>query len=220
MANILIENTKVDSTVFNKYNITFNHNVAYTSSGIEIAFELSNTKAMAKVNSSEDDLTIKANLYDASGKIISVKQYYVSYDDLKSNYVSASIVFFGENISLARSLKIYAIDPANTFDDDFGVESNATKASELLHESLIELDTTKDLKTFLFEYDKSLTLAQTIVAELVNNTNATLSAFVQRCNQGNMLPFLKNELEELEKKHPESPVVSYLNKIIQEIENN
>lgn len=110
-------NLSVEKEVFDRYGMNFKCNLVPHYTSLQLNYELSGTKQLASKVEKDTDLEIKANVYDANGNLLCIKEEYVEYSQLRRGYAADYFYFTSEEIVGAHSMKVYAIDPTEDYDD-------------------------------------------------------------------------------------------------------
>lgn len=241
-------NINVDGSIFNKYGLNFKHNLVVDCDVLQLNFELSNTRVLAKKMPRGDDFTIKANVYDKKGKLLHIEEVWVEFSQLKSGYAADFFYFSGDSMDKANSIKLYAVDPLDDYDEDEDIEEPGTQVrsaatdlevklvivnryNTILNESLELIRTTYNPQTFFGRYKDCLDFAKKIaeespgdahrkyareiLADLTNNRDAKIKAFIDRCYEANRLYSIKDELKKYE---ISDAVMRYVISLLQKIE--
>lgn len=174
-------NLTIDRTVFKKYGVEFKCNLVVDCDTLQLNFELANTRGLAKKMPRGDDLTIKANVYDKKGNLLHIEEAWVEFSQLKSGYAADYFYFSGDSMNKAHSIKLYAIDPLDDFDEEDDYETTTTARSAvadfevkqvianryntILNESLEFVRTTCNPRTFFGRYKDCLDFAKKIAEE-------------------------------------------------------
>ena len=110
-------NLTVDYSVFRHYGVTFKCNLVSHYDSLQLNFEMSGTKGLAAKIDKDGDLEIKANIYDAKGNLLYIGEEYIEYRELRRGYAANYFYFSSDYIQGAHSMKVYAIDPTEEYDD-------------------------------------------------------------------------------------------------------
>ena len=111
------KNITVDYEVFHQYGIIFKWNLIDEDGNLQLNYEVSNTKSLASKIDKDTDLTIKANVYDDRGNLLCIEESWLEYRQIRRGYAADYFYFSGRSIRRAASIKIYAIDPTEEYDD-------------------------------------------------------------------------------------------------------
>ena len=112
------KNITVDYEVFHQYGIIFKWNLIDEDGNLQLNYEVSNTKSLASKIDKDTDLTIKANVYDDRGNLLCIEESWLEYRQIRRGYAADYFYFSGRSIRRAASIKIYAIDPTEEYDDE------------------------------------------------------------------------------------------------------
>ncbi|MBR5468347.1 MAG: hypothetical protein IKU80_03840 [Firmicutes bacterium] len=121
------KNISVDMSVFNKYGITFKHNLVTDCDTLQLNAELINTKKLAQSMNKYDEFAIKANIYDKNENLLCIEELCFDYAMLKSGYVADYFYFSDDDMCDAYSIRLYAIDPVDDEDEAEKVVSKVTR---------------------------------------------------------------------------------------------
>ena len=111
------QNLTVEKDVFQRYGMTFKCNLIEEYDTLQLNFELSNTKTLASRIGKDTELTIKANVYDSRGNLLCIEEVWVEYSQLRRGYAADYFYFSSENMFKANSMKVYAVDPTEDYDE-------------------------------------------------------------------------------------------------------
>ena len=111
------QNLTVEKDVFQRYGMTFKYNLIEEYDTLQLNFELSNTKTLASKIEKDGELTIKANVYDGRGNLLCIEEVWVEYSQLRRGYAADYFYFSSENMFKANSMKVYAVDPTEDYDE-------------------------------------------------------------------------------------------------------
>ena len=111
------KNLTVDEEFFRRHGMGFKCNLVAHYDSLQLNYELSNTKSFASKIEKDTDLTIKANVYDASGNLLCIEEAWAEYSQLRGGYAADYFYFSSDTIVGAHSMKVYAVDPADEYDD-------------------------------------------------------------------------------------------------------
>lgn len=114
----LRKNLTVDQTVFQYFGIVFKCNLVEYYDALQLNFEVSNTKLYASKIGKNDALGIKANVYDADGRLLCIEEEWIDYSSLKRGYAADYLFFISEYVRDAHSMKVYAVSDAKIDDID------------------------------------------------------------------------------------------------------
>ena len=232
-------------SVLSKYGIRIKWNLIAEYDTFHLNFELANTRGLALRMMQDDELTLKANVYDVKGKLLYIEEKWIEQQQLKSDYFADYFYLFGESMDSAHSIRIYAMDPTVESDADEEEDCVAdavkkdmdsvavTRAKEVLADSLNLIDTTVYPKTFFDRFDyaivqaerfteitkteRHLAYARGVISYLRKNKGEKTKAFIDRCYSSGKLYGVKDEL--LSGKYDMPPEAKeYLRKLLHEIE--
>lgn len=145
-------NITIDRTVFNKYGINFKCNLVEECDTLQLNFELSNTKLLASKIDRDSELFLKANVYDKHNNLLCIEEVWVEYSQLKNGYAADFFYFSGDNMNRANSMRIYAIDPTDDFDDEDDINDSLVIADKVIEKSVKEV-----MESYVpFEWSKDL----------------------------------------------------------------
>lgn len=145
-------NVTVDRTVFNKYGIDFKCNLVEECDTLQLNFELSNTKLLASKIDHDTELFLKANVYDKNNNLLCIEEVWVEYSQLRNGYAADFFYFSSDNMNCANSMRIYAIDPTDDFDEDDEFNDRLVIADKVVEESVKEV-----MESYVpFEWSKDL----------------------------------------------------------------
>lgn len=111
-------NISVDDSMFKKYGATFKYNLVEECDTLQLNFEVINTKQLASAIRKGNDLNIRANIYDAKGKLLCIEDEYVGRAQLRTGYASDYFYFTEESMRKAYSMKVYVLAFSDDLDDD------------------------------------------------------------------------------------------------------
>ncbi|MBO5645620.1 MAG: hypothetical protein J6S59_00755, partial [Clostridia bacterium] len=234
-----------DLSVLSKYGIRIKWNLVEVYDAFHLNFELMNTRGLALKMMQDDELTLKANVYDAKGKLLYIEEKWIENQQLKSDYFADCFYLFSESMDRAHSIRIYAIDPTVETDEDAEEDCAAdaakkdmdsvvvTRAKEALTDSLDLIETTVYPQTFFSRFDyaivqaegfkeitkteRHLAYARGVVSYLRKNKGEKTKAFIDRCYSRGKLYSIKDELLSGKYDVPEE-AKEYLLKLLHEIE--
>ena len=211
------KNITLDNTVFKKYGLSFKCNLVEDCDTLQLNFELQNTKGIVSKMSRDDELTIKANAYDAKGNLLCIEEVWIEYSQLKSGYVEYYFYFSSDSMVKAHSLRVYAIDPSDSDDESDNDTRNfllnetmVSRFNEILNDSLKLLESTVYPQTYFGRYqtalDNAKRIAETtqvaghkayaleVIKDLTDNRSIKIKSFVDRCNERGRLYSVKDDL--------------------------
>lgn len=139
------KNLTVDQEVFRQYGMTFKCNLIEECDTLQLNFELMNTKQLAAAIEKDTDLFIKANVYDSRGNLLCIEEVWVEYRQLRRGYASDFFYFSSESMTRAYSVKVYAIDPTDDFDEYDKEEFEVNFENERLEEPMADEDGSLDV---------------------------------------------------------------------------
>lgn len=113
------KNLTVDHSTFRQFGATFKCNLIEEYDTLQLNFEVINTKQMASAIGKDNDLIIKANVYDAKGNLLCIEDVWLEYSQLRTGYAADYFYFTSEGMHKAHSMKIYALASTDELDDDF-----------------------------------------------------------------------------------------------------
>ena len=120
------KDVSVDNSVFYKYGIAFIYNLVEVYDTLQLNFELKNTRSLVAALAEDEDFTIKANVYNKRGKLLSIEEISIDQRQLKSNYAADYFYFSDVSVGSVHSIRIYAIAP----DSDPPYEESSPQAGE------------------------------------------------------------------------------------------
>ena len=113
----LKKNLTVDTDLFRRYGIIFKCNLVEDWGDLQLNFELSNSKQLVSKIERDTDLILKANVYDVKGNLLCIEEAWIDYSQLRRGYAADYFYFSSDSIAEAHSIKVYAIDPTDDFED-------------------------------------------------------------------------------------------------------
>lgn len=116
------QNLIVERDIFQHYGMIFKCNLIEEYDTLQLNFELTNTKLLASKIEKDTELTIKANVYDSRGNLLCIEEVWVEYSQLRRGYAADYFYFSSENMFKANSIKVYAVDPTEDYDEFDEVE--------------------------------------------------------------------------------------------------
>lgn len=111
-------NLVIETDVFLRYGMTFHCHLVEECDTLQLNFELSKTKQLASKMNKDAFFIIKANVYDANGNLLCMEEEFVEYRQLRRGYAADYFCFSSDSMSEAHSMKVYAIDPTEEYEED------------------------------------------------------------------------------------------------------
>lgn len=111
-------NLTVDRRVFEQFGAEFKCNLVFDCGVLQLNFELFNTREMARRMDKDSELTIRANVYDRYGNLLSIEEEWVEWKALRSGYCADYFLLSDDSMAGAYSMRVYAIDPTIDQEDE------------------------------------------------------------------------------------------------------